>query len=243
MKVTEIKSIYPYLYRSKFVGVGTTAICFKMPNNKVLRLYLDTYRKNLMFKHYNMYEKLNKLETIKNDSYIVPEELLIKDNEIIGYIYPYIHAKTLKRVINNNISINNLFNNYEKLISDTKKVSELDFIIHDLHSRNILFDGNYYIIDLDQGDFYKYQDNFKLNVYKIRDVIMDEIFKNNVDYILEFNNIDIGNTYRKINWANIDEVKYFFNYLSKYINKDNIKVKDIRKKILINKTYNSYYKN
>ena len=195
-----------------------------------------------MFDLYDMREKLKKFDSISNFSFITPTELIIKDNELIGYIYNTVKGNTLKSVINSNIRVFDLLKNFDILIKDVKMVSENNFVMQDLHSKNIIYNDYYSIIDLDQGVFFKHQDNFKLNIMKIRDVIMDEIFQNKDEYILEFYNNKIDNLYAKTNWSNIDEIYNFFEYISKYIRINNPKIKDLRKKRLVRKEYNSYYK-
>jgi hypothetical protein len=39
---TEVKTIIKYLISTKIIGIGTTAICFKMNSGNVLKLYLNT---------------------------------------------------------------------------------------------------------------------------------------------------------------------------------------------------------
>lgn len=76
MKVTKIDSILPYLRGSKYIGKGSTAFCFLMKNNKVLKLFINSYDKKVLFNHYdNIIDHFSGISTLKNDTYIVPEEL------------------------------------------------------------------------------------------------------------------------------------------------------------------------
>lgn len=177
MKITEIKSILPYLVGAIPIGIGTTAICFLMPNGKVLKLYRNTYLKRELFYYNDMKQHLNFLNSISNDSYIGPEELLMKNDEVIGYIYTYINALELKR-LRNNIKLNDIVKGYEKLYSDTISISNNKFRLKDLHQKNILFNGNYYVIDLDKGKLDERDSNevFDSNIADINNVIINAIF-------------------------------------------------------------------
>ena len=179
MRFTEIKSISTYLTNSRLIGVGTTAVCFLMKNGNVLKLYLNTYNKRRLFYVNDMTEHLILLNSISNDSYIGPEEVLIKNGECIGYIYPYVHSKTLSS-IDRNKSIYDVTKSFDKLIEDTKKVSNQSFRLGDLHDKNILFNHTYSIIDLDKGfieDRLDIENIHSANMKNIIKTIIYAIFK------------------------------------------------------------------
>ena len=177
MKVTNIKSILPYINFSVPIGVGTSAICFLMKNGNVLKLYINTHLKYELFHKYDMEEHLIFLNKIKNDSYIGPEEILIKNDEVIGYIYPYVPGKVIKN-LNNNIKLKSLINAYEKLYKDTILISNDSYKLQDLHQKNIIFNNNIYIIDVYKGYFDESNiDNlFIKNMGYINKTIINAIF-------------------------------------------------------------------
>ena len=119
--------------------------------DKVLKIYKDDCKKNIeiiesVLNHYN------ELANIK--SLVLPDELIIYNNHIVGFSMPYIKGNTLDEII-----INNTFNEQQmcmifrkilEVISSFKKLS-FSFSIGDLHEKNIIIDNNLnvYIIDCD----------------------------------------------------------------------------------------------
>lgn len=234
MKITEVNNIYKYLIGAVPIGFGTTAICFLMKNNKVLKLYYSISLKNIMM------SKLEILDEIGNDSYVTPEEVLIKDNLCIGQIYPYIHAKTLNKINNNTIS--ELLLNYDKLKKDTKYISDRQFLLGDLHRKNMLFNGFYYVIDLDKGyteERYKEDTIYSLNMRKINETILYSIFGIKSDRVIDFLNEDIRKSYSN-SLSNLDDFPKLLELLSNYSDSEDVKV--ISKKISYSTSINTYYK-
>ena len=92
--IKEIKSIKEYIYKLYPIpiGLGSTAICFRTFDNKVLKIYLNTTNKKNLFKCKNdMISHLESIVKLKNNSYVPPETILVKDNKCIGYIYNYVY--------------------------------------------------------------------------------------------------------------------------------------------------------
>ena len=224
MKKTAITSIYPYIKNTKIIGKGKTSICFLMSDNRVLKLFLNTYYKKRLFKsNDNIINHFEKINSLKNDSYIVSEELLIKDKELIGYIYPYINGKTLHS-IDKKTNIELLINSYDKLKEDTVLISNKKFVLNDMHDRNILFNYNYYIIDLDFGFFKDNDDSNKIlnyNMYKINNTIIHSLFNKYQDTIIEFIDNDLNNLYKESIISNYNSIKLLLSELSKYNNTKN----------------------
>ena len=230
MKTTEIKSILTYLVGAIPIGIGTTAICFLMPNGKVLKLYMNTYLKRELFYYHDMRKHLEFLNNISNESYIGPEELLIKNDEVIGYIYTYINGLELKR-LKNNIRLNDIVKGYENLYNDTLKISNNKFRLNDLHQKNILFNGNYYVIDLDKG-YVDNKDNkkiFDINITNINNNIINSIFDLNFFEHLSFYDDDLDKLFYSSLYENHEDFyelleKLFYNGITK---------KDVKEKIRI----------
>ena len=238
MKVTEVK----YTKVVKPCGVGTTAVCFVTKDGRVLKLYLNTDRTKMLNKYSNLVERLEEINSIKNDTYIGPEEVLVKNDYVIGYLYPYIHSRSL-RYVNSNVTMSDIKCNFDKLLEDTKAISDKAFCLKDLHSGNILFNGEYKVIDLDWGhidDSNKYLLNINsTNVFK---TILYSIFKVDPWEILNFNTINTQEQYRKTKWYNLDSINEFFEVLEKESNIQNPSIKQLRRTIKKEKYLNTYYK-
>ena len=213
VKYTEIKSILPYLSFSIPIGVGTSAICFLMRDGNVLKLYINTYLKKELFYKYDMKSHLKYLNEISNDSYIGPNEVLIKDNQVVGYIYSYIKAKTLNK-ISNDINMKEILNAYQNLFDDTKEVSKNNFRIADLHNKNILYNSKFYIIDLDKGyQVDETNDNlFSKNICDINKNIIKSIFDLGFYEYMNFDDDKLEELYFK---SLYDEPECFFELIEK----------------------------
>lgn len=247
MDIVEISSIKNLVLGSIIIGAGKTAVCFKMKDGNVFKCYLNTHLKNELFRlKGDMLEHLKKLSELKNDTYRAPEKIVIKDNQVIGYIYPYIKAKTI-----NNMSVNtkilDSIKEYDKLLSDTKEVSDKDFKLGDIHTKNILYNEMFYIIDLDFSSYIKTHseiyNNYYFNMNLIMRTYLEKIFKVNKETeILKFNDSKLAEMFRNMNWTNIDEVYNFFENIVQLTNKTNPSILDVRKSHLVTKEENTYYR-
>lgn len=242
MKITVNPNLITYLLGSKPIGIGTTAICFLMPNGNVLKLYHNKYFQK-EFSQENYIAHFETLNKITNDTYIGPEELLIKEN-CLGYIYPYVLAKTLHKsvpILNSKYIIDK----YPKLIEDTKNISDRNFLLNDLHDRNILIGSIINIIDLDRGEI-----NNKLskehicnyNLAKINKIFIYSLFNVKDDELIDFSDNNIQELYS----LSIGREPTVFPELLKYIeskyNPTQENIYQLRKRIPYQKRENSYYR-
>ena len=241
MKKTAIMNVSSYLKDSYPIGIGTSAICFLMKDKRVLKLFINTPNKNeLFYMHDNIIDHFEKINALKNDTYIVPEELLIKDGKCIGYIYDYVYARTLKN-IRLNTKIEYLIDRYDLLIEDTKEISDKGFILKDLHDKNILYYSRFNIIDLDRGVFKEEDDIFIRNMLKINKTIIYSLLNQKNNMIVEFNDVNLNDLYIESTTKDYKQIK---NLLK------NIQQKDINTVLqlklnsnrLISSQNNNYYR-
>lgn len=240
METLEAKSVLPFIRNSKIIGIGTTAICFKMSGGMVFKLF----KYNDIDISDDFYTKINRISSISNDTYIAPQKLLIINDKIRGYFYPYVNAHTL-RGISSNTKISELFKSYEKLVEDTKEVSNKNFRLYDLHSGNILFDGNYYIIDLDRccfSDKIATECIFELNISKIFKIIIKQIYKTEIWELPIFEDKDIEHYLNHIKVENIDDIYELIRIIANYCNVIDPTIKEVRSKIKVKNVFNEYYK-
>ena len=233
MKITEVKDLSKYLIGAFPFGVGTTAICFLMPNKKVLKMYYkEEIRQTLM-------KKIDLLEKSGNESFIAPEELLIKDNKCIAQIYDYVDAPTLSS-IKRKYSVSDILIAYDKLVEDIKRISDNRILLADLHEKNILFDGAFYIIDLDRvktDEKLSEERIFMKNMGNVNEIILNSLFRLRYYEIIDFTNPDIQELH---NSARCDQEKFKL-LLNRIITDTNdSKIRKISRKIGHEKYINSY---
>ena len=240
MEITEINNKKDYIKGSRFIGIGTTAVCFKRKDGRVFKLYIDTPNTYHLFQS-DMIERLSNINNIMNDTYIGPKEVLVQDGKVIGYLYPYIGANTLK-YINRNISIDQLFNSLDKLIEDTIDISNKGFMLFDVHYKNILFDNRFYVIDLDKGHSVTYTDNLlNHNLKQIYQTIFDTIFRIKPWEIVFFNDRVLDTLYHKCRWDDKESLMELVDYLKFKTNKQDPTIKQLKRSIGYTKQRNDYY--
>ena len=242
MKKTAIMSILPYLKDSKIIGMGSTSICFLIKGNNVLKLFMDTNNKKKLFdSKEDIIAHFDRLSEVNNDTYLAPDELLIKDNQCIAYIYRYKNAHSFKN-LKGSTKLDRIVQAYGKLVEDTHKISEKKLVLNDMHDKNMLFSYMFYIIDLDYGYFVDSKnpdDLTNFNLIKMNDVIIHSLFKQNYNKVIEFYNNDLNELYKASTKSDYKKFKIFLQELQKY---DDINKKsDLLKKRLIH-THDNYYK-
>lgn len=230
MKVINIKSILPYISLSIPIGLGTSAVCFLMSNNKVLKLYINTYLKYELFHTFNMEEHLICLSKVSNDSYIGPEEILIKNNKVIGYIYSYVPGKVLKK-LPDDIKLEHFIKAYEKLYKDTILISNKNYIIQDLHQKNIIFNNYFNVIDLDKGylDGSNKEKIFIKNMASINKTIINSIFGLKFFEYLHFQDDKLDDLY---NLSLYENSELFYELLERLFH-NNLNKKEVKEKTKI----------
>ena len=223
------------------IGRGTTAICYLRSDGYIFKRFIDTYLTYEMFNKHDMKEKFELINRIQNDSFIGPDILVMQDNKIVGYLYPYINANTFGSV-SSSTTLFDLYKNIDKLVEDTIEISKHGFVLGDLHKKNVLFDGDYYVIDLDKGyklDNIDYVTNLNLNL--IYETIFFHIFKIKPWQAIKFNNRRVNEFFYNTSWHNMEDIYETFETYAKIVNKPNPTVRDLRRIPHI-KERNSYYK-
>lgn len=227
------------------VGYGSTACCFRMSDGRIAKLYLNTENTDHLFRSYkNMEEHMQLLHEVSNDSFIGPEELIIKDNKVIGYIYPYLEGTTLAH-INKNTKLSTLYNAYCKLIEDTLDISSKSFKLIDVHKRNIIFDGsNYKVIDLDKGKSKINEKNGTntaevANICQIKTTVINSLFKGDFDDILVFSDFELEKIHSKM-WKKEEDIYDFYRLLQSRCDSSDPTLKEIRKKVRYKIKENDY---
>ncbi len=125
-------------------------------NNEIIKIYND---KN-SYSEFNINvvkNILNKKSFLKEiNGLVLPNNLLIYNNQIVGFSMPYINGITLQEIINDNIyddeTIKKLFIKVLDIIDRLKKLN-FSFYIGDLHEQNIIIDNNKNVNIIDPDSF------------------------------------------------------------------------------------------
>ena len=125
-------------------------------NNEVIKIYndIDSYSKHNISVINNILNKKDYLKKI--DGLVLPNNLLIYNNNIVGFSMPYIKGITLDNIINNNLydedTIKEIFINILDIINSFKQIP-FDFYIGDLHEKNIIIDEDKKVNIIDCDSF------------------------------------------------------------------------------------------
>lgn len=230
MEIVEIKNLKNLLLSSKYIGWGTTSLCFLLSNGEVLKLYTNSYRKNKLFETRNMDEHLNNLNKINNDSFIGPDKIYIKEGTIIGYSMRYAKGRHLHD-IKPKTNISDLIPLIDKLINDSISLSEYNFKLADLHDKNIIIGEKLNVIDLDSGFFEdetKPEEIIKTNVSSLIKTIISAIFKIKNYEIISFNSDELNKLYYIISIENIHAYKELLMKIREILELESLSIKDVR---------------
>ncbi len=211
----------------KEIGRGSQGICFLDKNNssvyKIFYQFLDNYK----VKEYS-YSEIMQFSNIKNNTYIFPKDVIKVENEIVGYIEPYVNSKDLTKVDPLKVSLDKLINCINNVYSDIETISENGVLTYDV-MYNTLYKNKFNVIDSDE--------------YVIRDIDPSCLFdlnKERFNYTIYIFLIDgyfeeFVNSYRELKSMYKDKstdvvifIELLRKYLSEYIGDEVNKLNDAK---------------
>ncbi len=191
IKDSELKSIFAGRIIQAENDNRNAEICIY--NNQVYKIYTGnkrTYKHNLyvLKQIIKKYKYLNAIKEL-----ILPTNLLVYNNDIVGYTMPYANGLLLGDILKDNLlndeEIKLIFKKILSLI-DRLKVLPFDIFIGDIHEKNIIVDNelNIKVIDCD---------SFIINNKKliVNNMILMGRFPNNYYSNQELKNIGIAADY------------------------------------------------
>jgi hypothetical protein len=104
----------------------------------------------------NYEQKLN----INIDSYVSPIKLLYVKDKFKGYLMKYCKGKDLQMRPKLDITVSEFASSTVKLFEDTKKLTDLKYVIYDTFISNVMYDEGFKMIDIDN---YPYELNKSLS--------------------------------------------------------------------------------
>ena len=117
---------------------GSEFIVYKY-DTLALKIYKDNYK----LSHLSL-EELKIFKSILTKRILLPSDFLLNNNdELIGYMMPYIDGE--KNLLYDSVS--NLFNELAVLKEDLDSLSSNLIILRDINTENTIYNGNLYLID------------------------------------------------------------------------------------------------
>lgn len=225
MEEMEIKNLKINFLTLKILGIGTLGICFLLPEGKVLKIFFNRHRvAELKDRHGELIPHFNFINSVGNETFMVPEKLLMRKGEVVGYIASYGYGRQIAH-FRRDLRVNTLIEAYEPLINDTKKISEKKFRLHDVHDGNVLYDeilNRFCCIDLDKGykdeDSLRTKDLIQLNMRAINKCIICSLFGVDILYKnVEFYSYDLRRLHETATLRDYEAIYDFFECLFKTI--------------------------
>lgn len=152
MDFDNINDLTLHLKKLKELGSGSQGTVYYDKNSKKA---IKVYDLILAYDEYVLYkeDEILRFGSIKNGTYIFPDEVVKLDNQVIGYISRYVSGKSLYRINPLLIKLDNFSCAIKTVIDDTKIITDMDIATHDV-MYNIMYGNNkFHIIDTDEYSY------------------------------------------------------------------------------------------
>ena len=229
MDIIEIKNIKPYTSVFKYLSRGTTAKCYKLDDRRVIKVYSNTARKKQLFEKNDMFELLEYIGEIANDSYIGTQDIYLCHNDIVAYSMPYAKGKNLMDM-DRSTPIPVLIEQLKKLRYDTYKITECEYRIEDMHDRNILYskEEGFKVIDLDGGKRYQTFGNrlFEMHNLKVlKETIIKGLLKVPYHCDIVFDDDELEHLYHSMD----DNIEKLIREMTRYVKNPDPTIADLKR--------------
>lgn len=158
-----------YIEFFKNLGMGAVGTCyFDEKNKKVIKIFhqffeeLETGYDQDFHVNYKE-EEILKFSNVKDDIFIFAKEVIIVNDEVIGYMTDYVNAKSLYKQNPLNINLDKLEKDTIKTKTSIQNISNHGILTFDM-MYNILYGKSFYIVDHDE---YNYSDLDPSKLYNI----------------------------------------------------------------------------
>lgn len=218
----------------KEIGRGSQGVCYyNLLSNKVYKIFHQFFDEDEeFFEYFHTYtkEELLKFSNIDNDTFIWAKDVIVVNNEIIGYISDYVCGKPLYKINPLTVDLNKFTHSVNNVEKDLRIISEhrvmaFDMIYNILYGSsgiNIIDHDDYDFLDLDTEKIYNTNsDVFNLGImYFLIEGYFDEFISNYKD---------LKEAYKK-EGININEfILLFRKYLSEYVGHEIVKLGEANK--------------
>lgn len=150
----------------EFLGRGKFASCYKIEDNKVIKIYENLKTTSII----DM-----RMVGIENDTYVFPIDVKkAYENIIVAIIMEYVNSKNLS---DTNWKISDIIESVDKVYFDTDLLSDMKIETKDIHFKNILYNGMIKIIDT---DFYTFVDENNNKLKSINIANFNQAFSNGI---------------------------------------------------------------
>ena len=237
MEIIETDNIKKLISFPISIGAGCTARCYKTKEGNVIKIYKhNRFAKELLARPF-FEDNMRHIDVISNETFIGPKKLVYQDGKIVGYIYELLHGKTLSK-LSSKTRLSTVVQDLDVVFENIKKISQQKFALGDVHTKNIIFDGGYRVIDLDQGGFLTLKSEEEIyldNARMVIQTIFDQIYGTNIDRSAEYTHVKVDK-YINSDYLSMKVIELLCDKYRSVCNSDNPTIQEIKDKTL------SYYK-
>ena len=125
MVIKDKEEFLLYLNSLRFLGLGSEGIAYyDKRKNFVLKIYHDCFSDEFKECKYITKDEVLKFSEIVNKTFIFPQEEIIYDDYVIGYVTSYQKGKTIDEINPLRINFQDFINSVLKVDDDIKILSE-----------------------------------------------------------------------------------------------------------------------
>lgn len=174
------------------IGSGDTAVCYRCKDGNVFKKFKNNDNAEEVMEKEYFFDILEALCESSNNSFIGPKKLVYQKDRFVGYIYEYVEGRTLK-YMSPRTKVSTLLEPVDTLFEDLKRITSVGIELHDVHTKNILFDGKHHVIDMDKSFFSKDSgETLELkNKRLLVTTIFNKIYGLSREEVGEFMNVDV----------------------------------------------------
>lgn len=231
MVVKDKEEFLIYLNSLRFLGLGSEGIAYYDIRKKfVLKIYHDCFSDEFKECKYITKDEVLRFSEIINKTFIFPQEEIIYDDYVIGYITSYQKGKTIDEINPLRINFQDFINSAIKVDDDIKILSENNILTFDVLYNTMYGGKKISVIDPTEYCFSRYSHEKLLDINRknfntgIILFLIDSYFDEFVS-----NNKELSELYRDKK----QNIKYFLTsfkkYLSEYVGTDITKLQEAKK--------------
>ena len=231
MVIKDKEEFLLYLNNLRFLGLGFEGIAYYDKRKKfVLKIYHDCFSDEFKECRYITKDEVLRFSEIINKTFIFPQEEIIYDDYVIGYVTSYQKGKTIDEINPLRINFQDFINSAIKVDDDIKILSENNILTFDVLYNTMYGGRKISVIDPTEYCFSRYSHEKLLDINRknfntgIILFLIDSYFDEFVS-----NNKELSELYRDKK----QNIKYFLTsfkkYLSEYVGTDITKLQEAKR--------------
>lgn len=142
-----------YLKGLKELGFGSQGVVYKdKKNNKAIKIY-DLFLDNDEEEYIYSKDEILKFNSIVNNTYVFPEDIVSISNQTVGYISKYVPGKSLYKINPLLVKLDDFAGAINQVKKDTNKLTEDSIATYDVMYNIMYGNKKFYIIDTDEYSY------------------------------------------------------------------------------------------